>query len=96
MEVLLQMVQKLGHQEQLIPGALLVPQQVTKHRIKLTNAQILTVLDSAISITSKEGKHKLDHRTATVDEIKSFLDGHVKLRYNEITARVEYLNEEGA
>ena len=45
---------------------------------------------------TQEGKHKLDHRTATVDEIKSFLDGHVKLRYNEITARVEYLNEEGA
>lgn len=53
MEVLLQMVQKLGHQEQLIPDALLVPQQVAKHRIKLTNAQIPTVLDSAISITSK-------------------------------------------
>ena len=38
----------------------------------------------------KEGKEKIDHRTASVDEIKAFLDGHVQLRYNEITSRVEY------
>ena len=27
---------------------------------------------------------------ATVEEIKSFLDGHISLRFNEITSRVEY------
>ena len=31
-----------------------------------------------------------DSKTATVEEIKSFLDGHVSLRFNEITSRVEY------
>ena len=34
---------------------------------------------------------KTDTKTATVDEIKSFLDTHIKLRYNEITTRIEYL-----
>ena len=34
---------------------------------------------------------KADTKTATVDEIKSFLDTHIKLRYNEITTRIEYL-----
>ena len=32
-----------------------------------------------------------DNKTASVEEIKSFLDGHVSLRFNEITSRVEYL-----
>ena len=31
-----------------------------------------------------------DSKYASVDVIKSFLDGHIQLRYNEITARVEY------
>ena len=31
-----------------------------------------------------------DSKYASVDEIKSFLDGHVSLRFNEITSRVEY------
>ena len=37
---------------------------------------------------------KADTKTATVDEIKSFLDTHIKLRYNEITTRVEYFESE--
>ena len=32
-------------------------------------------------------------KTASVDEIKVFLGGHVSLRLNEITSRVEYLEE---
>ena len=35
-----------------------------------------------------------DTKTASVEEIKSFLDGHIKLRYNEITTRIEYLEED--
>ena len=34
---------------------------------------------------------RTETKTATVEEIKSFLDGHVSLRFNEITNRVEYL-----
>ena len=41
------------------------------------------------------GGNRGDTKTASVEEIKSFLDGHIKLRYNEITTRIEYL-EEGA
>ena len=37
------------------------------------------------------GDNRGDSKTATVEEIKSFLDGHVSLRFNEITSRVEYL-----
>ncbi len=33
-----------------------------------------------------------DSKFASVDEIKAFLDGHVKLRLNEITSRVEFLS----
>ena len=36
------------------------------------------------------GGNRGDTKTASVDEIKSFLDGHVSLRFNEITSRVEY------
>lgn len=36
------------------------------------------------------GGNRGDSKTASVDEIKSFLDGHVSLRFNEITSRVEY------
>ena len=35
-----------------------------------------------------------DTKTATVEEIKSFLDGHISLRFNEITSRVEYQSAE--
>ena len=36
------------------------------------------------------GGNRGDTKTASVDEIKSFLDGHVSLRFNEITSRVEF------
>ena len=36
------------------------------------------------------GDSRGDSKTATVEEIKSFLDGHIFLRFNEITSRVEY------
>ena len=36
------------------------------------------------------GGNRGDCKTATVEEIKSFLDGHISLRFNEITSRVEY------
>ena len=36
------------------------------------------------------GDSRGDSKTATVEEIKSFLDGHMSLRFNEITSRVEY------
>ena len=38
------------------------------------------------------GGNRGDSKTASVEEIKSFLDGHVSLRFNEITSRVEYLS----
>ena len=40
------------------------------------------------------GGNRGDTKTASVEEIKSFLDGHVSLRFNEITSRVEYLSAE--
>ena len=40
------------------------------------------------------GDSRGDSKTATVEEIKSFLDGHVSLRFNEITSRVEYESPE--
>ena len=36
------------------------------------------------------GDNRGDSKTASVEEIKSFLDGHVSLRFNEITSRVEF------
>ena len=36
------------------------------------------------------GDSRGDSKAATVEEIKSFLDGHISLRFNEITSRVEY------
>ena len=36
------------------------------------------------------GGNRGDSKTASVEEIKSFLDGHVSLRFNEITSRVEF------
>lgn len=53
------------------------------------------VINSCFANASPHGKqggggNRGDNKTATVDEIKSFLDGHVSLRFNEITSRVEY------
>ena len=41
-----------------------------------------------------DGGNRGDMKTASVEEIKSFLDGHVSLRFNEITSRVEYESPE--
>ena len=40
------------------------------------------------------GDSRGDSKTAAVEEIKSFLDGHISLRFNEITSRVEYESPE--
>lgn len=54
------------------------------------------VINSCFANTSPHGRqggssgNRGDSKTASVDEIKSFLDGHVSLRFNEITSRVEY------
>ena len=54
------------------------------------------VINSCFANASPHGKQggggdsRGDNKTATVEEIKSFLDGHVSLRFNEITSRVEY------
>ena len=54
------------------------------------------VINSCFANASPHGKQGVggdsrgDSKTATVEEIKSFLDGHVSLRFNEITSRVEY------
>ena len=52
------------------------------------------VINSCFANASPHGKQGGggDSKTATVEEIKSFLDGHISLRYNEITSRVEYEN----
>ena len=54
------------------------------------------VINSCFANASPHGKQgggsdsRGDSKTATVEEIKSFLDGHIFLRFNEITSRVEY------
>ena len=54
------------------------------------------VINSCFANASPHGKqggggdNRSDSKTATVEEIKSFLDGHISLRFNEITSRVEY------
>ena len=53
------------------------------------------VINSCFANASPHGKqggggNRGDSKTATVEEIKYFLDGHVSLRFNEITSRVEY------
>lgn len=54
------------------------------------------VINSCFANAAPHGKQggggdtRGDCKTATVEEIKSFLDGHVSLRFNEITSRVEY------
>ena len=58
------------------------------------------VINSCFANASSHGKQggggdsRGDSKTATVEEIKSFLDGHVSLRFNEITSRVEYESPE--
>ena len=54
------------------------------------------VINSCFANASPHGKQggsgdsRGDSKTATVEEIKSFLNGHISLRFNEITSRVEY------
>ena len=54
------------------------------------------VINSCFANASPHGKqgggggNRGDTKCASVDEIKSFLDGHVSLRFNEITSRVEF------
>ena len=54
------------------------------------------VINSCFANASPHGKqggggdNRGDSKTATVEEIKSFLNGHISLRFNEITSRVEY------
>ena len=54
------------------------------------------VINSCFANASPHGKqggsgdNRGDSKTATVEETKSFLDGHISLRFNEITSRVEY------
>ena len=52
------------------------------------------VINSCFANASPHGRqgggNRGDSKTASVEEIKSFLDGHVSLRFNEITSRVEY------
>ena len=58
------------------------------------------VINSCFANASPHGKQggggdsRGDSKTATVEEIKSFLDGHIFLRFNEITSRVEYESPE--
>ena len=54
------------------------------------------VINSCFASSSSRGRDggragKDNANTASVDEIKAFLDGRVRLRYNEITSRVECL-----
>ena len=56
------------------------------------------VINSCFANASPHGKqggggggNRGDVKTASVEEIKSFLDGHIRLRMNEITSRVEYV-----
>ena len=53
------------------------------------------VINSCFANASPHGKqggsgNRGDSKTASVEEIKFFLDGHVSLRFNEITSRVEF------
>lgn len=54
--------------------------------------QVITSCYANTSPHGKQGGGGGDRKVASVDEIKSFLDGHVSLRFNEITSRVEYLS----
>ena len=52
--------------------------------------QVVTSCYANTSPHGKQGGGGGDRKVASVDEIKSFLDGHVSLRFNEITSRVEF------
>ena len=52
--------------------------------------QVITSCFANTSPHGKQGGGGGDRKVASVDEIKSFLDGHVSLRFNEITSRVEF------
>lgn len=52
--------------------------------------QVITSCFANASSHGRQGGGGGDRKVASVDEIKSFLDGHVSLRFNEITSRVEY------
>ena len=54
--------------------------------------QVITSCFANASPHGRQGGGGGDRKVASVDEIKSFLDGHVSLRFNEITSRVEYLS----
>ena len=54
--------------------------------------QVITSCFANASPHGRQGGGGGDRKVASVDEIKSFLDGHVRLRMNEITSRVEYLS----
>ena len=53
--------------------------------------QVINSCYANASPHGRQGGGGGDRKVASVDEIKSFLDGHVSLRFNEITSRVEYL-----
>ena len=52
--------------------------------------QVINSCFANASPHGKQGGGGGDRKVASVDEIKSFLDGHVSLRFNEITSRVEF------
>ena len=54
--------------------------------------QVITSCYANACPHGKQGGGGGDRKVASVDEIKSFLDGNVSLRFNEITSRVEYLS----
>ena len=54
--------------------------------------QVINSCYANASPHGRQGGGGGDRKVASVDEIKSFLDGHVSLRFNEITSRVEYLS----
>ena len=70
-----------------------VTSSFSNHQIRFWT---LTVITSCYANASPHGRQGGggggDRKVASVDEIKSFLDGHVSLRFNEITSRVEYLS----
>ena len=56
--------------------------------------QVITSCYANTSPHGRQGGGGGDRKVASVEEIKSFLDGHVRLRMNEITSRVEYFEDE--
>lgn len=56
-----------------------------------TEQVITSCFSNATSHGNSGGDGRRDSKTASVEEIKSFLDGHVSLRFNEITSRVEFM-----